>query len=273
MYLLISFKFPEYSERIRMDHVSHSISPPTLFSIFLILTALSGPFYFVLSAKLFKKFDINIFNNFSFSENIDLDWLRKLVLIFGIIWSALIFIAVIHHVFHLFSMIFCTDGLFLSLSLFIILVGFFGLRQKAIFINYSAENQDFVTKPKKSVSGLHLNESDISRYTKQIKNYMNSEKPYLNPNLTLPQLSNELNIPTHHLSKVINENFEMNFFEFVNHYRIDEVKKKMSEPETNSLSLLGIAYESGFNSKSAFNRVFKNITNMTPSEFKKTIDA
>ncbi|WP_255297651.1 helix-turn-helix domain-containing protein [Anaerophaga thermohalophila] len=102
---------------------------------------------------------------------------------------------------------------------------------------------------------------------------MNSEKPYLNPNLTLPQLSNELNIPTHHLSKVINENFEMNFFEFVNHYRIDEVKKKMSEPETNSLSLLGIAYESGFNSKSAFNRVFKNITNMTPSEFKKTIDA
>ncbi|MGM0532572.1 MAG: helix-turn-helix domain-containing protein [Bacteroidota bacterium] len=270
IYLLVSFGFPEYSERIRMDHVSHSIHPPILFTVFLILTALSGPLYFTLSARMFKKLDINIFNNFSYSEDVDLDWLRKLVMIFGVIWSALIVIAVIHHVFHLFSMIFCTDGLFLSLSIFIILVGYFGLRQKAIFVSYKTKDQDFVTKPKINISGLHLSETDKDRYTKKINQYMEANKPYLNPNLSLPQLADELNIPSHHLSKVINDSFGMNFFEFINQYRIDEVKKKMTEPETDNLSLLGIAYECGFNSKSAFNRVFKKITNMTPSEFKKT---
>lgn len=270
IYLLVSFGFPEYSERIRMDHVSHNFNPPLLFTIFLILTALSGPLYFFLSARMFKKLDIHIFNNLSYSEEVDLDWLRKLVLIFGVIWSALIVITVIHHVFHFFSMMFCTDGLFLSLSIFIILVGYFGLRQKAIFINYNIDDQDFVTKTKNNDSGLFLSETEKDRYTKKINQYMDAGKPYLNPNLSLPQLASELNIPSHHLSKVINDHFGMNFFEFINQYRIDEVKKKMTDPETANLSLLGIAYECGFNSKSAFNRVFKKITNMTPSEFKKT---
>jgi hypothetical protein len=86
-----------------------------------------------LTIRLFKKLDINIFNNFSNSANIDLFWIRRLVLVFGVIWTALISVTVIHHIFHMFSMVFCTDGLFLSLSVFVILIGYFGLKQKVIF--------------------------------------------------------------------------------------------------------------------------------------------
>jgi hypothetical protein len=93
----------------------------------------SGYLYCTLTIRLFKKLDINIFNNFSNSTNIDLYWIRKLILVFGVVWTALISVTVIHHIFHMFSMVFCTDGLFLSLSIFVILIGYFGLKQKVIF--------------------------------------------------------------------------------------------------------------------------------------------
>ncbi|MBW6492346.1 MAG: AraC family transcriptional regulator [Lentimicrobium sp.] len=97
---------------------------------------------------------------------------------------------------------------------------------------------------------------------------MNTEKPYLDADLTLPQLATRLQIPSHLLSRVINEKFGLNFFDFINQYRVDELKSKLNNPEFDNLSLLGIAFECGFNSKSAFNRVFKKITGLTPSEFK-----
>ena len=108
-------------------------------------------------------------------------------------------------------------------------------------------------------------------YVEKLKNYMNAEKPFLNPDLNLPQLSKDLDIPSHHLSQVINKNIGLNFFDFINRYRIDEIKAKIADSGYNNLSLLGIAFESGFNSKSAFNRVFKNLTGETPSQYKKRI--
>jgi AraC-like DNA-binding protein len=97
---------------------------------------------------------------------------------------------------------------------------------------------------------------------------MVTEKPYLDANLSLPELADKLEIPSHHLSRVINEQFGVNFFDFVNQYRVEEVKSKIGNPEFENLSLLGIAFDSGFNTKSAFNRVFKKMTGFTPSEYK-----
>lgn len=268
VYLIISSFLPEVSERIRLDHIESEQGAPLLFNFFLVLTAMSGPVYFILAVKLFKKLDINIFNNFSTSENINLDWLRKLVYSFGAIWTVLIIFASIHHVFHLFSWIFCTDGLFLSISFFIILIGYFGLKQKEIFIQYSEQNFEYITEPKKKYAGLFLNEKEVEIYADKITLFMSTAKPYLDANLTLPQLAIMLKIPAHHLSRVINEKFGINFFDFINRHRIDEVKSKLDNPEFDNLSLLGIAFDCGFNTKSAFNRVFKKITGLTPTEYK-----
>ncbi len=242
---------------------------PLLFNLFLILTVLSGPFYFILSILLFKKLDINIFNNFSSYENVNLDWLRKLVYTFGVIWTVLMIFATVHHVFGMFSWIFCTHGLSLSLSVFIILIGYFGLKQKEIFIQYHDNSIEYVTEPKTKYAGVVLKEADAENYVSKIRHFMSKEKPYLDANLSLPELASKLNIPSHHLSRVINEQFNVNFFDFVNQYRVNEVKSRMGNPEFENLSLLGIAFDSGFNTKSAFNRVFKKITGLTPSEYKK----
>src|SRR5690606_38677089 len=108
-------------------------------------------------------------------------------------------------------------------------------------------------------AGSTLKETDAETYAEKLKIYMSEKKPYLNPDLTLPQLAGELNIPSHYLSEVINKNIGQNFFDFINRYRMEEVKTKIINPGYQKYSVLGIAFEAGFNSKSAFNRVFKNI--------------
>ncbi len=268
LFIVIASVFPEISERIRLDHVEHAHGAPLLFNLFLILTVLSGPFYFILSIFLFKRLDINIFNNFSSDVNVNLDWLRKLVYSFGAVWTVLMIIATIHHVFGMFSWIFCTHGLFLSLSVFIILIGYFGLKQKEIFIQYQDHSIEYVTETKTKYGGVLLKETDKEKHASNIRHFMRREKPYLDADLTLPQLASRLQIPSHLLSRVINEKFGLHFFDFINQYRVDEVKSKLDQPEFDHLSLLGIAFECGFNSKSAFNRVFKKLTGLTPSEYK-----
>lgn len=269
LYIIVISFYPEISEGIRFDHAESEHGAPLLFNLFLILTVLSGPFYFILSILRFKELDINIFNYFSSYENVDLKWLRKLVYVFGVIWTVLMIFATIHHVFHLFSWIFCTHGLSFSLSAFIILIGYYGLKQKEIFIHYPDQNIEDVTEPKTKYGGIILKETEVEQYVRKLKHFMDDKKPYLEADLSLPELANKLEIPTHHLSRVINEQFSVNFFDFVNHYRIEEVKSRISNPEFENLSLLGIAFDSGFNTKSAFNRVFKKMTGFTPSEYKK----
>ncbi|HLS30661.1 MAG TPA: AraC family transcriptional regulator [Flavobacteriaceae bacterium] len=273
LYLLIASNFPSYSEGIRVDHLTEGVAePPVLFNFFLIITALSGPIYFYLA---YDKFRQNQYSpEFSDKEE-NLEWLKKLIPIFGIVWTVLIIIAVIHHVFHLFSMEFCTNGLFLSLSVFIILIGYFGLKQKEVFINYATEEpeKEVPEEPEIKYAATKMEGEELQKCCNIVGSYMKANKPYLESDLTLPKLAEELDLSTHHLSQVINEMHGKNFFNFINKYRVAEVKRKIQDPEFQNYSLLGIAYESGFNSKSAFNRVFKNVTGMTPSEYRRSLSS
>jgi AraC-like DNA-binding protein len=249
-----------------MEKVAPGYDPPLLFVIFLITTAFSGTFYFFLTLKLFKKLDIQIYNNFSNTAGVDLFWIRRLTEIFAVVWTALIGITVIHHAFGLFSMAFCTDGLFLSLSVFVILIGYFGFKQKII---YAAEPVGDTIQNK--YAGARLNVPEAKKLSKHLKEYMEASKPYLDPELTLPQLADKVGMTTHLLSQLINDQFGMNFFDFINRYRVEEVKQKLNDPAFSHYSLLGMAFECGFNSKSAFNRVFKKSTGVTPSQFKESV--
>jgi len=110
-------------------------------------------------------------------------------------------------------------------------------------------------------------ESELVELDKRLQELMNKEKPYLNPELTLSELANLLNTSRTQLSNVINQLHEINFYKFINQYRVEEVKKIMLAPENENLKLISIAYDAGFNSKASFNRIFKQMTGMTPSEY------
>ena len=95
------------------------------------------------------------------------------------------------------------------------------------------------------------------------------EKIYLNENLSLREFALHLKADPNLISFILNNHLDNNFYDFVNRYRIEEVKTKLNDPAYKHLTLLGIALESGFNSKTTFNRVFKQITGITPTEFQK----
>jgi AraC-like DNA-binding protein len=95
------------------------------------------------------------------------------------------------------------------------------------------------------------------------------EKIYEDINLTLDSLAERLQISSGYLSQIIKENEQKNFFELINYYRIESVKKKLLDQNYKDYTIMSIALESGFNSKSTFNAVFKKFTNQTPSAFRR----
>ena len=105
----------------------------------------------------------------------------------------------------------------------------------------------------------------------KIQVFMEQQKPYLDTQLSLPKLAELVKLPVSKVSRLINQNGQVNFIDFVNGYRIREVQQKIQDPLFAHLSLLGIALESGFNSKASFNRTFKKIIKMTPSAYRKEV--
>jgi AraC-like DNA-binding protein len=118
-------------------------------------------------------------------------------------------------------------------------------------------------------SGLDDTQAEVMY--NQILAYMKTNKPHRNPEINIYQLADQLGVKKHHLSRIINEKAGMNFFDFINTFRVEEIKHNLADPSLAHLTLLGLALESGFNSKATFNAAFKKKTGLTPSEFQKNL--
>jgi YesN/AraC family two-component response regulator len=114
----------------------------------------------------------------------------------------------------------------------------------------------------------HLSEEKINEILKKLMEYIQSTKAYVNPKISLQSIAKDIDESTNHISQVINQKLEKNFYEFIYQFRIDRVKKMMNDPAYDDLSILEICYEVGFNSKSVFNIVFKEFEKMTPSQYR-----
>lgn len=227
-----------------------------------------GILYTILSLKLINEFNKKIKKSFSNIDKKKLDWLRYLITGTIIVW-------LIVAVFYFVSMVFNPDYgafdfiIYFSISLFIYAVGYGALNQPEVFTNTEllivTNNESVKEKYEKST----LAYEDIQRLKTELLTLMNSKKLFLSSDLTLAQLSKELGITNHNLSEVINVGFNKNFYDFINEYRIEEFKERIKNPDFTNYSLLAIAFESGFSSKSSFNSIFKKYTNTTPSEYRK----
>ena len=108
-------------------------------------------------------------------------------------------------------------------------------------------------------------------YLARVIEYVENHHPYRQAELSLTQLSEMVDIPSHYLSQTINEKLNCNFLDFINRYRIEEIKEKLIDPSLSHYTIMSLAYESGFNSKTAFYSTFKKQTGTTPSSFKKSM--
>lgn len=150
----------------------------------------------------------------------------------------------------------------ISLSVLIIGLGYYTLRNPEVFTSSFPFEIDPV-KPAPIENAPEL--------LRQLEEVMKNKRPYLEPKLTLPDLAKITGIPVHLLSRIINETTGKNFFEFVNSYRVEEFKRIASAEKLKSMTLLALALEAGFNSKTTFNAAFKKITNTTPRDFLKSL--
>ena len=250
---------------------------------------LHGLVYVGLTLIVVKQYHQRIRNRFSSIERINLYWLRNLMA--GLI--ILVFIAIVFHVLTLQgtspamglnTTTLNDDYTLLSLAIFVFIAGFMGLRQPEVFDNPAEKPLDLVSVAKPDVPVLEKNAKigDRPRYIKsgmdvttaqgykeKLLVLMDTEKLYQRGDLTLHELANALSISPHNLTEVINTQFDQNFYDFINGYRVREVKERLLDPEFAHYTLLAIALESGFNSKSSFNAVFKKHTQMTPSRYRK----
>lgn len=112
-----------------------------------------------------------------------------------------------------------------------------------------------------------VNAPEIQHWKSKIETLIQEEKLYQNPELTLTDLAKKLETNASVISKTINQGFGLNFNDFINNYRIDAVKNSFAIGEHKKSTLLGIAYDCGFNSKATFNRAFKKNTGKTPKEY------
>jgi AraC-like DNA-binding protein len=199
-------------------------------------------------------------------ELVDLRWLKsflQVLVVILVLWLAgLIFQAQYYRVF--------SDLLTLVL---VYSLSYYAFQQKQIYSTVKEENVSI----KLAIDDSTVQSKRHERVAKdkipvlkgQLVSKMENDRMFLNPELDLPVLARSIDISPHELSYVLNEGFSMSFFEFVNHYRVEEAKRLLLSDEYRHLSLLGIAYEAGFNSKTTFNNNFKKATGLSPSAFQK----
>ena len=153
---------------------------------------------------------------------------------------------------------------------------FFVMRQKEVFPfseKNAAEIREFLTETEQqpAVKRALLSEERLLEMKSSLLKKMETQKPYLDPELNLPTLAGQLDLSLNELSELVNRIFGENFNQFVNRYRVEESKRLLISEKHAHLSMVGIAFEAGFNSKTAFNTTFKKMTGLAPTDFKNTI--
>lgn len=190
--------------------------------------------------------------------------IRFLLIAFLTLWA----IGVIHYIANLLSPAYYSAPesdliIPLCVTVFVYALAYLGLKKPEVLTATS----DIAPAKKYEKSSLTPERSD--RYMQKLLNFMETEKPYTDGELTLQKLAEKLAIPAQQLSRVINERLNQSFVDFINTYRVEEAKRMLNDPSKKHYSVLAIAEEVGFNSKSSFNFVFKKHAHMTPSEFRK----
>jgi len=217
--------------------------------------------YSLLVIRILVKHLKNIENTYSFSSNkITLNWLKYISIVFILTYFSLIifFLLDMGRSFSLSSHYIPAYGLtIISFSL-----SYYGLMQPYFSFKYDLRNSI-------NSNSSRLDQSKVMAYKKKLFDFLMKEKPFLEPELSIQQLAEAVKIPRHSLTQIINEEFNKNFFTFINEYRVQEAQNRLADKQYMNDTVLSIGLSSGFNSKSSFNALFKQYTELTPTEYRK----
>jgi AraC-like DNA-binding protein len=241
---------------------------PKVLQVFLLgLILVQVALYTILSYLEIRKHQRKILAFASNTVEIDLSWLEYII-------SSILLLSIVVTLYNVFFTSLPLN-VFINCFLLIIIyvVGYNSLKQKEIFPLDEILRKEIILIEDEEQSGelkkKIIPDSDLIKFKTKLIELMKIQKPYLDSELNLIKLAELINMTPHQLSYIINTGFNENFFQYINTYRVEKAKELLVKEEMDKLSILGIAFESGFNSKTSFNTTFKKITGQTPSEFKK----
>lgn len=250
-------------------------SPQYIYNkVYYTLVVLSFLIYWIFSLKLLLEHQRKIPFQFSnYTSRNSLRWLSFVLSLFLILFLADLVNSFLIRVLEIHIGRF--SFLNLNLTIFTFIMTFFGINQNAIYKG-KKDNAELIL-PENTESQMvktmraGLTEKQIVELNNMILKYLATQKPYLNPDYSLQMMADDLKVSRQKLSEVINQGQKKNFYKLINELRVTDVKEMLNNQKYSNYTVLGIGLECGFNSKTSFNRIFKEETGLTPSEYRKTV--
>jgi AraC-like DNA-binding protein len=249
-----------------------------VFPLLLFLSYYEKSIYFIfiyvcnlLTITILSLYEFNLFSKkiIHFSSNVDavsLLWLKRALLFTTLLACNEMLMVLDFEIFSNFNLF----SILLNLICFLF-IGYNSLRQAEIYPIeiHSSELQSGILVDLDASTSIDKPELlDIENDKEKIQNYFLIEKTFLQPELNIAKVANDLNTTVHKVSFTINKGFETNFNQFVNSFRIEEAKKLLKDKAFQNYTIEAISFEVGFNSKVSFNTTFKKATGVTPSEYR-----
>lgn len=220
--------------------------------------------YWLLALRLLLQHQRNVGLFASCTDIINLGWLKYLL--WGVGCMMLLWF---NQVFDINTRISHFTGIGYFIAIY--LIGYFSLKQKEIFPyedNDKEALQVYLAEGPAAISRERLSDAGISVLKARLEDLMCNEKVFTDSEMSLPQLAQKMDVSIHQLSYLLNKGYGKNFFQYINSYRVELAKELLLSQKHKHLSILGIAFEAGFNSKTTFNTTFKKATGQSPSAYR-----
>jgi len=240
------------------EAISSSPKPTLPEMIFISILVIHNLVYLWLSRKNVQEYHRDILSNYSDISSINLQWLDKLIMVWLVFLIIPLSIYFASYLFASFDLEFLSNGLLLAMLVLLIVFSYFGVHQEYVYLNP-------IDNKAKSLLSESEKEDWVEKYDK-LDSFMVLNQPYLDPLLNINKLAEQFGVSVAEISNTINKGGNLNFYEFVNSYRIKEIREKLLRSDD---QVIQIAYSHGFNSKSTFYSVFRNAVKMTPTEYRK----
>lgn len=269
----LPFLLEDYGEQLNFIESTYSGPAGLASAIFEFLSTLHVWGYIVLSMLTLFSYRRRIRESFSSVEEINLGWLNNFLTGMIAVYTAfiglhvLIFFGIDMLLFTIITTLIGSAAVYYLAFLFLRYINSLSHTVQVVREEEREEEPVPVKKQESKYSSSPLTEEDLDRHWQALVTLMESEQLYLQQELSLSGLAEKVGIPRQYLSQVINRKAGVNFYDFINSYRLEEFVRLVALPENSNYTILSIAFDAGFNSKASFNSFFKKSKGMTPSQY------